>query len=165
VSYAHSGTLAIQDAALGLMRSVSILELCLLAFLCVSMNTLQLSMRDTAFGISFGLGLMASNDFVLATIITRNAMPSSPIQFVYEAVILAVLGGWVAFFALPEQVRKPVLLPASSLIFRWNEIAVALGHGETQIAIQTANSSLLADVQQVRDRIFAHKMETSESES
>jgi hypothetical protein len=44
----------------GLMRSVSILELCLLAFLCLSMNALRLSIRDMAFGIALGFGLMSS---------------------------------------------------------------------------------------------------------
>jgi hypothetical protein len=43
----------------GLMRSVSILELCLLAFLCLSMNALRLSVRDMAFGIALGFGLMS----------------------------------------------------------------------------------------------------------
>ena len=37
------------------MRSVSILELCLLAFLCLSMNALRLSVRDMAFGIPWAL--------------------------------------------------------------------------------------------------------------
>ena len=41
VSYAHKGILIIPEIALGLMRSVSVLELCLLAFLCISMNALQ----------------------------------------------------------------------------------------------------------------------------
>ncbi len=49
------------------MRSVSILELCLLAFLCLSMNALRLSARDMAFGIALGFGLMSANDFILAS--------------------------------------------------------------------------------------------------
>ena len=50
--------------AIGLMRSVSVLEICLLAFLCLSMNALRLTVRDFSFGLSLGFGLMASNDFV-----------------------------------------------------------------------------------------------------
>jgi len=42
ISLVHKGILIIPDLALGLMRSVSVLELCLLAFLCVSMNALRL---------------------------------------------------------------------------------------------------------------------------
>jgi hypothetical protein len=49
----------IPDIAFGLMRSVSVLELCLLGFLCLSMNALRLSVRDLAFGISLGFGVMS----------------------------------------------------------------------------------------------------------
>ncbi len=59
--------LIIPDIAYALMRSVSILELCLLAFLCLSMNALRLSVRDMAFGIALGFGLMSANDFILAS--------------------------------------------------------------------------------------------------
>ena len=49
VSFAHRGIMVIPDIAFGLMRSVSLLELCLLAFLCLSMSALQLPVRDLAF--------------------------------------------------------------------------------------------------------------------
>jgi hypothetical protein len=52
------------DIAIPLMRSVSLLELCLLGFLCVSMNALRLVVRDRAFGFALGFGIMASNDFI-----------------------------------------------------------------------------------------------------
>ena len=42
LAFAHHGAMVIPDIAFALMRSVSILELCLLAFLCLSMNALQL---------------------------------------------------------------------------------------------------------------------------
>ncbi len=42
-----------------LMRSVSVLELCLLAFLCLSMNALRLTVRDLSFGIALGFGMMS----------------------------------------------------------------------------------------------------------
>jgi len=49
----------VPDVAVALMRSVSILELCLLAFLCLSMNALRLTVRDMAFGIALGFGFMS----------------------------------------------------------------------------------------------------------
>ena len=55
--------LIIPDMAVGLMRSVSVLELCLLAFLCLSMNALRLSVRDLAFGIALGFGMLADQRF------------------------------------------------------------------------------------------------------
>jgi hypothetical protein len=165
VSFSHRGFGVIPDIALGLMRSMSILELCLLGFLCVSMNALRMSVRDAAFGISMGLGLMASNDFVAASLISRHALPTAPLQFIYEAATLAVLCGWAAFFALPEPVRKPVVLPVTSTIFRWNEIATALGHSETQIAIQPASGFFLTDVEQVVERVLARNRKNRESET
>src|SRR5208283_2772526 len=73
ISFAHRGILIIPDIAFGLMRSVSVLELCLLGFLCLSMNALRLSVRDIAFGIALGLGLMSSNDFIFAALTSRFA--------------------------------------------------------------------------------------------
>jgi len=42
ISFTHRGILSIPEIADALMRSVSILELCLLGFLCLSMNALRL---------------------------------------------------------------------------------------------------------------------------
>ena len=63
ISFEHRGILIIPEIAYRLMRSVSILELCLLAFLCLSMNALHLSVRDMAFGIALGFGVMSASDF------------------------------------------------------------------------------------------------------
>ena len=63
------------------MRSVSILELCLLAFLCLSMNALRLSIRDMAFGIALGFGLMSTNDFVFAALIPKALSMTASLQF------------------------------------------------------------------------------------
>lgn len=151
--------------ALSLMRSVSILELGLLAFLCLSMNALRLSVRDAAFGISLGFGMMAANDFIQTLMISVRTPLTAPWQFVYQGVLLSILGGWATFFALPEPVRKPAVLPVTSTIFRWNEIATALGHGETQVAVQPASGFFLTDVEQVVERVLARNAKSRESES
>jgi hypothetical protein len=166
ISYAHRGILILSDIAYGLMRSVSILELCLLAFLCLSMNALDLSVRDFAFGIALGFGLMSSNDFILASLTSRNSSLTAPLQFVYESVILTALGIWVAYAALPEPVRKPVVIAANSTIYRWNEIASALGHTGTQVAVQQpANSFFLTDVEKVVEKVLSRNLRESESKS
>jgi hypothetical protein len=167
VSYSHRGVLIIPDIAFGLMRSVSILELCLLAFLCLSMNALKLPIRDLAFGISFGFGMFASNDLVLAAVIRLNSSLTEPFQFVYQGVVLATLGMWVAYVALPEPVRKPVVMPANSTIYRWNEIASALGHTGTQVAVvqATTSSFFLTDVEKVVDKVLTRNLRESETKS
>jgi hypothetical protein len=146
------------------MRSVSILELCLLGFLCLSMNALRLSVRDLAFGISLGFGVMSANDFIVVSLISRFTALTAPLQFVYESVILLSLGTWVAYFALPEPARKPVLMQVNSTIYRWNEIASALGHPGTQVAVQPAGSFFLSDVERVVEKVLNRNFKDRESE-
>ena len=166
LSYSHIGLSFIPDIARGLMHSVSILELFLLAFLCLSMNALHLSIRDIAFGIALGFGLMATNDFVTISLLSRRTALNTPLQLVYESLILVSLGIWIAYCALPEAVRKPVMMPASSTIFRWNEIASALGHTGTQIAVQQpANSFFLTDVERVVEKVLTKNLKGRESET
>jgi hypothetical protein len=66
--------LSFPKSPIRLMRSVSIVELCLLAFLCLSMNALHLSVRDMAFGIALGFGVMSSSDFIIASFWTRRTL-------------------------------------------------------------------------------------------
>jgi hypothetical protein len=166
ISFVHRGLSAVPDIAVALMRSVSVLELCLLAFLCLSMNALRLSIRDIAFGIALGFGIMSANDFVFAALIPRAASMTATLQFVYEAMILASLAVWVAYCAMPEAVRKPLLMPANSTIYRWNEIASALGHTGTQVAVQPAtNSFFLTDVEKVVEKVLTRNLKGRESES
>jgi len=166
VSFAHRGVLIISDISIPLMRSVSLLELCLLAFLCLSMNALRLSVRDMAFGIALGFGAMASNDFVTGTLISRYTSLTAPLQFAYETVILLSLATWVIYCALPEPARKPVVVPVNSTIYRWNEIASALGHTGTQVAVQQpANSFFLTDVENVVEKVLSRNLKRRESES
>jgi hypothetical protein len=165
VPYVHRGIFFIPDVAFGLMRSVSILELCLLAFLCLSMNALRLSPRDLVFGISLGFGLMSTNDFVLASLISPTSTSLiSMLQFVSESLILLSLSIWMLYFALPEPARLPVVMPVNSTIYRWNEIASALGHTGTQVvAPQPAGSFFLTDVEDVVEKVLNRALKGSES--
>jgi hypothetical protein len=157
---------SIPDFALSMMRSVSLLELCLLAFLCLSMNALRLSARDISFGIALGFGLMSANDFIVVSLMNRDAAFTAPLQFVYQAIVLLALGTWIAFAAMPEPARKPVVMSINSTIYRWNEIAAALGHG-TKVAVQQpANSFFLTDVEKVVDKVLTRtNLQGSESKS
>jgi len=164
VSFAHRGIAVIPDIAYAMMRSVSILELCLLGFLCLCMNALKLSARDMAFGLAMGFGFMAANDFIHATLISRFTSLTAPIQFVYEGAILGVLGLWTSYCAAPAPATQPVVMPANSTIYRWNEIASALGHTGTQVAVQHSNSFFLTDVEKVVDKVLNRNLKGHESE-
>ena len=166
ISYAHKGIYIIADISYGLMRSVSVLELCLLAFLCLSMNALRLTVRDVAFGIALGFGLMSTGDFVFSSLISRVTSLTDPVQFLFESAIITSLLIWMAYCILPEPARKPVLMPASSTIYRWNEIASALGHTGTRVAVQQpANSFFLSDVERVVEKVLARNMKERELET
>lgn len=164
-TFSHYTAFPIANLAYALMRSVSILELCLLGFLCLSMNALRLSARQLSFGLALGFGLMAANDFIVGALLAGNSSLTSPLQFLNESLILVSLIIWVSYVALPEPVQKPVTVPANSTIYRWNEIAAALGHG-TQVAVQQpANSFFLADVEKVVDKVLTRNLQNSESKS
>ena len=166
ISFAHKGVLVIPDLAFGLMRAVSILELSLLTFLCLSMNALRLSVRDMAFGIALGFGMISANDFVAASLLSLNISLTAPLQFVYESLILVALGTWVVYLVQPEPVRKPVMVPVNSTIYRWNEIASSLGHTGTQVAVpHSANGPFLSDVDRVVDRVLARNLKDRKSET
>jgi hypothetical protein len=164
VSYTHPSLALLPDFALALMRSVSILELCLLAFLCLCINALQLSFRDLAFGFGLGFGLMSANDLIFSALTSSYSTLTTPFQFGYQGIILLTIGGWAAHCAMPERARKPVVMPASSTIYRWNEIASALGHG-TKVAVrQPANGFFLTDVERVVEKVLTRNLQ-SESKS
>ncbi len=165
LSFDHSRAFMITHFAFRVMRSVSILELCLLAFLCLSMNALRLSIRDMSFGISLGFGLMSCSDFIVASLVSRNSKLTDPLQFVWESLTLISLGIWVAYAALPEPARKPVLVPAGSLIFRWNEIATALGHTGTQVVVQPAGGSIFTGVESAVEEVLSQSLKSRASET
>lgn len=166
ISFAHRGIMVIPDIAFRLMRSVSLLELCLLAFLCLSMSALQLPVRDLAFGVALGFGVLAANDFILTALIKSNSSLNDPSQYVFEAVALAALSVWIVYAVLPEPVRKPIVVAANSTIYRWNEIASALGHKGANIAIpQTANSFFLTDVEKVVEKVLTRNLKEGESKA
>lgn len=161
----HTQALFIIDLAYRLMRSISVLELCLLGFLCLSMNALRLSSRDIAFGVALGFGLMSANDLIIGSLLSLNQSLTGPLQFIGESIILASLGIWVTYCVLPEPAPQPLLLPAKSFLFRWNEIASALGHTGTQVAVpQPAGGFFLTDAEQTAETVIVRGLKKREAE-
>jgi hypothetical protein len=166
ISFAHWGTPIIVEVSSRIMRSVSILELCLLGFLCLSMNALRLPVRSLTYGIAVGFGIMSSSDFIATSFATRYTKSTDLVQFISEAVILLSLGVWIGWCAQPEPVRRPVLIAAGSTIYRWNEIASALGHSGTRVAMQhPANSFSHSDAEKMVEGALTRNLKGRESES
>lgn len=163
--YAPGNGHLLGDISYAVMRSAGVLELCLLAFLCVTMRALGLPFRSLSFGIALGFGMLCSGDFIMSSLVSHIKSLSDPVQFLNEALILAALAVWTTYCVVPEPVRKPILIPASSTIYRWNEIASALGHG-TRVAVQQpANGFFLSDVERVVEKVLAKGLKDRESET
>jgi hypothetical protein len=166
VSFSRPDWRILPDIAYRLMRSVSIIELCLLAFLCICMNALRLSARDHAFGIALGFGIFAAGDFILAAFQRASGTYTDWSQFASEGIMLFALGTWLTYAALPEPARKPILVSANSTIYRWNESASALGHKSPQVAVQQpANGFFLTDVEKVVEKVLTRTLREGETTS
>ena len=165
IPFQHRDALLLPDIGNGMMRSVSLLELCLLAFLFLSMNALGLAIRDFPIGMALGFGIMMGNDLIAATLLNSNTPMNSPIELLYQALVLVYLGVWITYCLLPSRAARPVVLLASSAIYRWNEIALALGHTGTKIAPQQAsNGFFLTDVELVVEKVLNRNLKDQKSE-
>lgn len=153
------------DIAYGLMRSVSVMELCLLAFLCIGMKSLHISMRDMSFGLAAGFGVLTMNDLAHTALI-HSSLSMLTLQFIYEGFTMLALAVWIGYAAMPvpKRVEEPKLLPFQTMLYRWNEIAAAIGHKETKVMQQTAPSFFLSDVEKIVDRAFENTFKTPSTE-
>ena len=163
VSLAGPGT--IMKIGLQLLRLAGATELCLLAGLLLSMKAIGLSPRSRPLGFALGLGLMAAIDCAesIVTMLQVNATPV--VQSAFEASSILTLSIWLAYSALPEPARKTITVPVNSAIYKWDQIASALGHKGTQVAMQPSPSFFLVDVEKVVERAFSRTLKSKESES
>ena len=138
------------------MRCVSILELCLLAFLALFIHSLGRSFRSLAFGIALGFGLQAGMELITSLIAARSSYLDSSMNIVLQVAITIVLGGWIVYFLSPEPhaEREAITLPVSSPLIRWNEIANALGHSTPHVVVGQSSATFLQDVEKVVDKIL-----------
>ena len=162
-SFSSKSFMILVDFSQSLMRSVSILELCLLAFLCLCLNALRISVRSVSFGIALGFGLMSAGDFVVGSMIVRNIALTAPLQYVSELMTLLVLSVWIVYTVIPEPESNPFVVPANSTIYRWNEIASVLGHTGTRVAVQQPSTGFfLSDVERVVEKVLARNLPGNE---
>ena len=130
-----TGTKYLMAAILQLQRTQSILTLCLLLFVTFAIRPMGLSYRSRIFGVSLGLGLMATSDLVQTAWLAFHPAMATMHNVVSGLVICAILGTWFAYFALPEPKRRMIVLPTTSPFLRWNQISEALGDDPGYVAI------------------------------
>jgi len=160
-----SGPGTIIKIGLQLLRCAGATELSLLALLLLSMRAIGLSPRSRPLGFAVGLGMMAAIDCA-SSIITSMQVPSTPlVASAFEVASIIGLGVWLTYSAISEPARMAVTVPVNSAIYKWDQIASALGHKGTQVVVQPSPSFFLVDVEKVVERAFTRTLKGKESES
>jgi hypothetical protein len=127
-----------------LQRTQSILTLCLLVFVCFAIVPMGLNYSSRIFGVSLGLGFLATNDLVQSAWLTLNPGMHTARNLINGVVIVLVLATWTAYFALPEPKRRMIVLPTTSPFLRWNQISQVLGDNPGFVAVGGLPPELLA---------------------
>jgi hypothetical protein len=118
-----------------LQQTSSILTLCLLLFVCFAIRPMGLSFRSRIFGISLGLGFLATINLVNSAWIAHNPSMYSLFSLVNGLAVGLTLLTWSAYFAFPEPKRRIIVLPTTSPFLRWNQISMALGDDPGYVAV------------------------------
>jgi hypothetical protein len=141
------------------MNSVSVLELCLLAFVALTIHSLGRSFRSPLFGVALGFGIQAAAEFIIIGYERwHQSGVWSSANFFLEASIVMVFFTWGAYFLLPEKVpaaQVQQFVPTPSPLIRWNDVAQALGHSSPRVAAGASTGFFLQDVEKVVDRVLA----------
>jgi hypothetical protein len=141
-------------ATSGAMRCMSVLELCLLAFIVVSMQALRLSPRSREFGVALGLGMIAAADLFGSAFAFGHSTLASVVGYSSQIVVTLGAAVWMLYFLRPAAEVAAVALPASSPLQRWNEIASALTPSAPQINLSSPSNFFLQDVERAVDRVL-----------
>jgi hypothetical protein len=118
-----------------LQQTSSILTLCLLLFVCFAIRPMGLSYRSRIFGVSFGLGLLATVSLINSAWIAHNSSMYSSFSLINGLAVGFTLLIWSAYFAFPEPKRRIIVLPTTSPFLRWNQISMALGDDPGFVAV------------------------------
>lgn len=152
-------------AGINMMRAVGTVNLCVAAFLCYLIRSMGLPLRSKVFGLMFGLVLGDLGDILLALQMQLHMQASLFLTYVVQYSGIITAGIWIAYAYIPEPAPRPVTLPADSPVYRWSQIAMALGNKGAQVALpEPQHSFFLTDVEKVVDRVFARNLASTESE-
>ena len=127
-----------------LQQTSSILTLCLLLFVCFAIRPMGLTFRSRIFGVSLGLGFLATINLVNSAWIAHNPNMYSLFSVVNGLAVVLTLLTWSAYFAFPEPKRRIIVLPTTSPFLRWNQISMALGDDPGYVAVGGVPPELFA---------------------
>jgi hypothetical protein len=118
-----------------LQQTSSILTLCLLLFVCFAIRPMGLTYKSRIFGVSLGLGLMATISLVDSAWLSQHQQLFAAWNITNGIASCLSMFIWSAYFALPEPKRRIIVLPTTSPFLRWNQISMALGDDPGFVAV------------------------------
>jgi hypothetical protein len=118
-----------------LQQTSSILTLCLLLFVTFAIRPMGLTYQSRIFGVSLGLGLMATVSLINAAWLSHNSHIFTSLNIASGTVAVITFFTWSAYFTLPEPKRRIIVLPTTSPFLRWNQISMALGDDPGYVAV------------------------------
>jgi hypothetical protein len=148
-----------------LQQTSSILTLCLLLFVCFAIRPMGLSFRSRIFGVSLGLGVLATVNLVNSAWLARYANMYSTFSLINGLAVGLTLLTWSAYFAFPEPKRRIITLPTTSPFLRWNQISMALGDDPGHVAVGGIPPELFAPAELEVMRRASAKMATGSIEA
>jgi len=143
-----------------LQRSQSILVLCLLLFVCFAIRPMGLTYRSRIFGVSLGLGVMATTNMIQSTWISTVSDMYGAFTVISSIAACLTLITWAVYFAVPEPKRRLITLPTTSPFLRWNQISEVLGDDPGHVAIAGLPPEMLAPAEIEIMRRASMKMKT-----
>ena len=145
-----------------MQRTQSILILCLLLFVCFAIRPMGLSYRSRIFGVSLGLGVMATTDMVQSAWVHNVSSNMYGIfSIISTGAVCLTFATWTVYFALPEPKRRLITLPTTSPFLRWNQISEVLGDSPGHVAIGGLPPEMLAPAEIEVMRRASMKMKLS----
>lgn len=165
IGSANAGDDKLARIGVSFVHATGTVDLCIAAFLTFIVYSMGLPLRSKVFGIILGFFIGDSGDLAETIAFQLHISLRSPVFSYIEFTSVLTAAVWIAYAYLPEPAPKPVTLPADSPVYRWSQIAAALGKGGTQVAMpEPQHSFFLTDVEKVVDRVFARNMASTESE-
>ena len=141
-----------------LQQTQSIVTLCLLLFVTLAVRPMGLSFRSKIFGVSFGLGMLATSDLVCSSMYFHVTSLKSFVSTLGAVGFLIAAFLWTGYFALPEPKRRMIVLPTTSPFLRWNQISLALGDDPGFVAVGGFDPEILAPAEVEIMRRASRKM-------
>lgn len=127
-----------------LQQTQSVLTLCMLLFVCMAIRPMGLTFRSKIFGVSLGLGVLATSQLVSSAWFSQFKFLYSMVDIFNGAAICVAILIWIGYFAIPEPKRRMIILPTTSPFLRWNQISLALGDEPGYVALGDVTPDMFA---------------------